>query len=352
MVQLSVEAPWPYISNVSMKSLLQHFDEEVYDLSPRTHLYKLIYALAGETGAGDVLKQSLISRANQDIETTWFKDIDRLFSDILDLPRLPEESYDIDPQKDVLTQEELDEIMVKDAWYRARLKDLLQGLQTGGTVEGFKHIVRAVTSSDCDIYETYRYRDRFDSVGRLATLSDREVVIAPYKQETTEREKHVLLRVLDRLKPVDSFVTVSPEGLPVHKILDIKNVASDSSYFEITKKVINNVDMSSIPPPEYLAEELFKGQKWLYEAEKGKAVPMPNTPFSTSMEYAQQYIYDSKSSDQISKAEYLKKTGSKTEAEINYTQASSKNKMSDWVEFTLADSPDNYPGGKNGRTPM
>lgn len=351
---MSYNVTWPYLSPLSTKSVVQHFDEDVFNVSPTSHLYRFITALIGENGAGDLVRQSLIARANQDIQTMWFEDLDVLFSNILGFQRLPEEVYDFTPSKDILTIDKLFEVMVKDAWYRARVTDLLSGLQLGGTTEGMRLITRAVTSVDADVYESWRYRNRegVESVGRSAPHSDREIIIVPHKAEMTERERKVLLGVADRLKPADSIVTVDTRGLSVHSVLNSRSVASDSSYFEVRKNVTNNLDMDSIPPPEYLADELYEGEKWLYEMSQGETSEAPESPFSTTQEYSQYYSVSDKSESQITSAQYLTLYDGVYFEEQNYTVSSDEDKTSEWIDFPLADSPDNFPGGKHGRTPF
>ena len=341
---------WPYFSKLSTKSVIKHFDDDVFNTSPSSHLYRLITALIGDSGAGDLVKQSLIARANKDIETTWFEDLDTLFSNILGFQRLPEEDYDFSPSNDILTENQINEAMIKDAWYRARVKDLLSGLQLGGTKDGFNLITRAITSVDADIYETWQYRNRGVSVGRITPTADREIVIVPHKYGITEKEKQVLLRVADRLKPADSFVTIDTVGLAVHSVLNVRNCASDSSYFEVRKQITNEVDMSDIPAPEYLADELWHGQKWLYGVQQGESAEAPEAAFAKGQEYSQYYTYDSDGS-QITNADYMLLSGSSYIKEKNFSNSEHDIKYSDWIAFPIADSPDNYPGGKNGITP-
>lgn len=343
---------WPYFSRLETRALAQHFDEDVFDMSPSSHLYHLLEALSGEAGAADVVKQSLIARANESIETTWFRDLDDLFGDMLGLPRMPEESYDIDPENDLLTEQEMIEIELKDAWYRARLKDLLTGLQHGGTAEGFKFIARAITSVDADLYEAWRYRQRYDSVGRLTPLADRELIVVPQKQSISEQERRHFMLVADRLKPADSIVTMTTDGLAVHTVFDIKNAAADSSYFEIRKTVTQSINMKDIPPPEYLPEELHAGEKWLYYLQEGEKGEAPAAPFNTCQEFSQWYSVMPGSPSQIETASYLSKKDGKTSKETGWSIRFNTQSWSEWHTFPLADSPDNYPGGKQGRTPM
>lgn len=351
---MSTNVTWPYFSPLSTKEVVKHFDEDVFNVSPTSHLYRFITALIGENGAGDLVRQSLIARANQDIETTWFEDLDKLFSDVLGFQRMPEEIYDLSPSKDILTFDEILEVMIKDSWYRARVTDLLTGLQHGGTTNGFKLLARAVMSVDADVYETWRYRDRegISHVGRTAPHSDREIVIVPHKAHVTERERKVLLSITDRLKPADTVVTIDTRGLAVHSVLNARSVASDSSYFEVRKEVTNTIDMDSIPPPEYLADELYHGEKWLYELEQGETAEAPEAPFTTTQEHSQYYSVSDQSQSQIVNAQYLTLHDGVYFEEQNYTVSTSEERNTEWEELPLADSPDNFPGGKHGRTPF
>lgn len=342
---------WPSIGLASTSSLMAHFDEDVYDVSQTGHLYKFVSALTGGSGAGDLVKQSLIARSLQDIETTWFRDLDALFSTSMGIPRLQEEAYEYN-SSDVLTADMLNEMMVKDAWYRARLKNILSGLQEGGTAQGMRLLAQGVCSVDADIYEAWRWRDRDKRPGRIEQHSDREIIIVPHKASVSEREKEVLLHVTDRLKPADSIVTVQTGGLAIHKVVPIRSAASDSSYFEIRKQVTQYVDMSKVPAPEYLADELYEGQRLMYETKTGTTVEAKTAAFSTTQEFSRFYTYDPDNRYQIARAEYLAKEGTTYRAETPYNMIQSGQAFSSWKAVPIADSPDNYPGGRNGVHPM
>lgn len=339
---------FPYISKLETKAIGQHFDGDVFDMSPTSHLWHLLEALTGSAGAGDVVEQTLIARAQESIETTWFRDLDKLFGSALGLPRMAEESYNLNPENDLLTEEERIEVELKDAWYRARLKDLMLALQNGGTETGFMYLSRAITSVEADLYETWQYRDRYDSVGRLTPIADRELVVVPQKQVVSEREKRHFLLVGDRLKPSDSILTITTDGLPVHQVLSISNVGADSSYFEVRKHVTQTINMSTIPPPEYLAEELYAGEQWLYSLQEGSTIAPPTPAFGTCQEFSQWYAFMPDADSQINSATY-KVDGKKVN---NYSIDFYSQSFTQWLPFPLADSPDNWPGGKNGITPL
>ena len=75
-----------------------------YDLSTSSHLYRFLIALCGEAGAGSIKRELLYPKLQNQLESTHFTDLDRLYGDPLALPRLSEEIYTIDPKSMAMTQ--------------------------------------------------------------------------------------------------------------------------------------------------------------------------------------------------------------------------------------------------------
>ena len=233
-------AAWPFLAPKSPALLMANFDSTVYNTDPSTHLYRFVDALCGESGAGDLRKQYLLSRLGSSTEGTQFGDLDSIFNNLFSIPRLDVESYAYNPYTDMLTSDQWDEIYVKDQWYRARATNFLAACQAGGTNEGFALMVESVTGGTCDIYETWKFSGT--PVGRLAPVYLlNEVVIAPHKDSITQKEKWLLLNHLDRIKPADVVLTIDTNGLAVHLPVTFRQVSADSSYFEIQKFVTNNI---------------------------------------------------------------------------------------------------------------
>jgi len=344
---LEYTAAWPFLAPKSPALLMQHFDTTVYNVDPSSHLYRFVDALCGESGAGDLRKQYLLSRLGSSLEGTQFGDLDSIFNNLLSIPRLDVESYSYNPYTDMLTSDQWDEVYVKDAWYRARAKDFLAACQAGGTNEGFALMVRSVTGGTCDIYETWKFEDQ--PVGRLPVYLRNEVVLAPHKDSITQKEKWLLLHHLDKIKPVDVVLTIDVNGLAVHLPVVFRQVSADNSYFEVQKFVTNNIDLSKIPPPEYLAEEIFAGEMWLLNSGVQEA---PTTAFNSSQQYSYFYRFSSSGEGQIDEVNYLKEVSGVLSSEINYSTANTSSSWGPWIGYPLADSPDNFPGGQNGATPL
>ncbi len=168
---MATVAPFPLLPPISTELRLAHFDEQVYTATPDTLLYKFVDAICGTTGAGSLLNQSFMTRLTNALETIYFNDLDYIFSKINFLGRSPAESYPYNPMTDMLTSAQWDEVRVKDAWYRARIKDFFAACSLGGTPMGIRMCVQAAVGTDCTLLETWRYVDCADEETEILTRS-------------------------------------------------------------------------------------------------------------------------------------------------------------------------------------
>lgn len=113
----------PFLAPRSIEARLRHFCETYFNTSENTTLFKFVDALCGDAGAGSLKKSTFVQRLGARLDTIYFGDIDNIFGNIGFLVRMASESYPYNPQTDMLTSDQWDEVMVKDAWYRARIKD-------------------------------------------------------------------------------------------------------------------------------------------------------------------------------------------------------------------------------------
>lgn len=347
----------PLFPPKSIESRLEHFDEPAFDVDSSTVIYRLADALCGDSGAGDLKKNSLLDRLGESLDTIYFNDLDRIFSSMGFLPRTDSESYDYDPSQDMLTADQWNEVRVKDAWYRARVRDFMVAASKGGTPDGIRAVVLAGSSVECDIYEVWRYRDNFGispekgtQLGRTPVTSRSEVVIVPLKDQLGNKEFRLLRQMLNRICPVDSVVTIDLRGLAAHDPIVVKKIVADSSYFEVQKEVTGTPDLEDFPPPETLAVDIRPSENWIRPGQPERA---PYAAFNITQEYGYYYLMSGGSRSPIDAVTY-------TSADENGVQRSEKNyedfelleNYTSWLEYEKADSPDNYPGGKFGITPM
>lgn len=340
----------PKLPPVDTHTRLVDYSEGLYNIDPSTHLYKFIDALTGDAGAADLKKQLAVARLNNSLESTHFFDLDRLFGNILQLERLTSENYPYNPFNDMLTDEQWDEVRVKDSWYRARCQDFLTACSLGGTLEGFTVMTHAALGTTCDVYEVWRYMDDLGVSEELGRTNKRnEVVVRPHKENLTDRERRLLLQALDRIKPIDIIITIDVHGVGLHKPVDLTNVSADSSYFEIQRWVTGSPDLNLIPPPEYLREEVFDGETWITPDETSLA---PTVAKNSTQESSVIYQYHDQKTSAIDEVTYSIYAKGEERKEVDFIEfGGDQTVYSDWINFPLADSPDNYPGGRGGRTP-
>ena len=343
---------FPLMPPKSIEHRLAHFDETAWVADPSSVVYRLVDALCGDSGAGDLKKAVTMDRLTNSIEGIFFSDLDFLFGRTGFLVRTDDESYPWDPKVDMLTSDQWDEVRVKDAWYRARVRDYFVAAGKGGTPEGLRLTVVCSSSVASDIFEVWRYMDNFgitNSLGRSPVSSRSEVVITPHKASMGNKEHRLLRQMLHRIAPVDSVITVNLNGLAVNTPTAVKTVAADSSYFEVQKTVTPTPVLDDLPPLETLAIDLRPSERWLLS---GNPETAPYAAFNITQEYGYYYLASGGSRSPIDTVTYgtLQADGS-VAPERSYEQFEVIEQYTGWLEYERADSPDNYPGGKFGISP-
>lgn len=158
------QATIPLLPTKDTALRLRHFDSDVYNLDESSALYAYVDALVGDAGVGTLKKQLLINRLNASLDTTHFDDLDSTFGNIFKIARFASETYSYNPETDLLTTAQWAEVHVKDAWYRARVKNFFTALGLGGTPDGLRVMVRAALGVDTEIYEMWRFQDNYAAI--------------------------------------------------------------------------------------------------------------------------------------------------------------------------------------------
>jgi hypothetical protein len=260
---------------------LQNFPESLYDLRNSSYLVRLMKVLLGDSGAGQLRKRTLVTRLENDLSGANFFDLDRFYGAIFGALRQPSEALPINPMDDTATPDEWDTILTADASYRERIAELAKAIAMGGTVPGLQQVAEALVQAPVDIYESWQLLDSYGSlvlsdpntwsdveslfptwgsfaasdtwnrvegtieVGRTNTLTRSEIVVRPRKDYSSSpdhasdyaRDENALVRVLQKLRPAGTIITVdSGLGSP-HVAQPISGLQADSEYWEITPKV-------------------------------------------------------------------------------------------------------------------
>lgn len=312
----------PVIPDTIVRERLGHFDPEIYDLRDESHLMKLLKVLLGGSGVGGLRKQILVSRLQNSFQGMHFLDLDRFYGALFGIRRSPGETYrdlDFDPYTGAGSSDDWDDIHARDASYRDRLMKFAKTIPMGGTYAGLRAMAEAMTSVECEIYEswsdvddylatlvkpnvlvyTYKYLQNayptwsamegktwgawsagsnVSLQGRLGTNTRSDFVIRP-KRKLTLSEAYEMQRVIDVFKPAGTSFTVDVDGLAIHNPASIRAVAASSEHWEIVQKITVNATYaatglldSSLP---YITTDAatnqprpafsnYSGEEWFY----------------------------------------------------------------------------------------
>jgi hypothetical protein len=295
---------------------LSHFHESLYDLSETSHLVRLMRALLGDAGTGQLRKRSLVARLQNTLAGSRFFDLDRFYGAIFGVARKIPEILPVDPMESTATPDEWDEMEAADAAYRNRVIALARAIPMGGTIPGLTTAAEALTGVDCDIYETWPLIDAYgagggstgrpwddvetdfplwsdfppaswaeveDAVlfGRSGTNSRSEFVVRVKKEYPSTPEGRLdraedelaLIQVLGKLKPASVLMTVDPDGLPLHRSTQVANIVSDSDYWEIVPKV--SPRGTSTRWAQVYPHSLVRVKKGLEQEQSPRILPKP-----------------------------------------------------------------------------
>lgn len=346
----------PYFAPRSTQARLRHFTTGVYNVGPDTYLYKLTDALCGDSGAGSLKKELLVSRMQSNLNSTYFTDLDNTFGNFAGLVRFASETYTYDPANQMLTSDQWNEVRCKDAAYRARIKSFMLALSQGGNDQGFILMCRAATGYDSHLSETWKNIDEvnegrspFAIFGRLGTSIRNEVVIQPLASTITTQQTYTLNKLLERIKPRETVITISTSGLAVHTQVTINAVAASDSYFQIEKTVTGVPDLANIPAAPVLAADIDPANQWL---KPNVPIQAPYTAFNNSQENSVYYLYSLTGTTVIDTVTYTTQDiNGNISTSQTFNQATPSDGFGPWNSYDLADSPDNFPGGKYGQTP-
>lgn len=242
------------------KSWLSSLPEEVYDLSDTSHMVRLLDALCGDSGVGAARKSLMLKRMQTALSETRFKDLDTVYSQLFNLPRLKDEEYDYDVSQ-LLTWEQQQEIQIKDAHYRGRISKYMLAFQYGGTKRGIELAAEAALGIECQVIEGREYyqsmgvpngSDTNQSVGATneADYNEYTVVVMTDEELTTEQRYAVYLTT-KRLRPVDSVLTVRTRADIAEKLVladeqdvyvEAKAVEASSEWWNVVRYVTGRPD--------------------------------------------------------------------------------------------------------------
>jgi len=166
--------------------------------------------------------------------------------------------------------------------------------------------------------------------------------------------------VLNRLKPREAVLTIA-NGLEVNIQVGLNVVSADSSYFETDIQVIGASGISNAASQNFFSQitsaDLSSDQTIFY-LQDGVQTAARTPAFARGQESYEHYDFSAESISTIDSIEYESVTDitadplTRTLEGEHLVQNSFDIRFGPWTNFDLADSPDNFPGGKYGQSPL
>jgi hypothetical protein len=305
----------PLLPDRLITSRLSHMDPDIYDLSPSSHLMKLLKVLMGNAGAGALRRQFTQSRMANSFSGMHFLDLDHFYGALFGIQRTNVElqiDTGFNPYVDATDGATWDDIHSRDASYRDRIQKFANAIYLGGSYAGLRAMVSALTEADCEIYESWEWIDEQDAgigvlplqnytytflqtnltygamqpqtwgfwgggssnifSGRTGQKNRSEIIIQPHRILTAD-ETYEIVRVIDVFKPAGTNFTINSSGIGIQTPLEIRDVAASSEYWDITVSLIPNPDLALSPYPAQTspcvrpAFSQYQGGSWNYNAD-------------------------------------------------------------------------------------
>lgn len=241
---------------------LDRFPEEIYNKSPDSHLYKYLRSLLGEAGANWLKKNHFEARVMLEEFGIDAFDLDRFFGSPFAFGRIVDEQLDEDPYG-VIPRADWEIIKAKNAKYRNRALDYINGVRGGNTPLGMRLVARAGLGHDAEIVENYRFLFDQHSDDLLGldyygkTLTTEEMVVLPRREIGRSEQQMVSISGTPNLPNAGTFQLFYDT-----KFTDILNYNASSDEVRVALEAIvgeGNVTVTGGPGPLYPWLITFQG---------------------------------------------------------------------------------------------
>ncbi len=309
------------VTDTAIAEQMANFPDSIYDLRPTSHLMRLMQALLGDSGTGQLRKRLLVAQLSaQTTAGTAFFDLDRFYGAIFNASRDMVEQLPInpmDPATGVATPTEWESILSSDGAYRDRMNALAFGIAQGATQPGIVAAASAAIGAPVEVDESWAMIDAAGPgaggihtwgwvlgqyatwsalegqlwgplegqtfYGRSGSLTRSELLVRIHKnypqtpagRQAQAVDEWALVRVLDQLIPAGLLMTVDTQAVTVSQPVEISAITSDSVHFEVVRQVTPVTTMSPTSPYPLSAGQLAAGLT-LFDT---RVLPVP--PMST-----------------------------------------------------------------------
>lgn len=183
----------PLDGPTTVDDVMDRFPEEVYQQGRDSHIYRLLSAVGGDSGAGAIKAQAYAARLKSEAEFLNFGTLDSTYAVQFRFKRLKDETYpDFNPDTDALTPTEWESILLADQSYRQRVAEFFTSTRYGNSPSGLTVAAQAGSGVECEIVENYKWLFDYYSDDPLGlpflgtTNSTSEFIVVPRFINSTE----------------------------------------------------------------------------------------------------------------------------------------------------------------------
>ncbi len=312
------------IKNITTRPFTEqvaNFPDDMYRLEPGDHLRNFMEVILSDPGVGQLSKLQTIADLGNTVSGVQYSDLDKIFGRLFGFPRHPSEQLDCNPFYEQLTAAKWQEIEAKDASYRGRIQQYMTAVMMGTTMAGMSLAAKACVGSSCHILEGWKFLDNID-INQFPSqagspVARKEILIVPDTNTAIPLSVQRTTRmVMNRFKPADALITFAWNGVANYTNIQPKWAHSPHVYNEIVVSVTGTARKRKTPF-NFLSQDE-------QTVEPGRLAHSANTEIEIPL------------NGLIVK---------KNKPAVEMTQASVI--WSEWLPIEVANSPDNYPTGRN-----
>jgi hypothetical protein len=135
---------------------LDRFPSELYNTSPDSVLYKLIYTLIGPAGIASLKQGYFEARLKFEEMGLELNELEKFYANPMGFGRIATETYSEDVVG-LLNNDIWSKVKAADQAYKNRVLDFLHAARLGGTPDGIRYAAKSALGQDVEIIEGYQY---------------------------------------------------------------------------------------------------------------------------------------------------------------------------------------------------
>jgi hypothetical protein len=225
----------PILPDQGVLTQMSNFPPQTYNMALGSSIVKLMSAITGPSGGGQLRQRALIDRLRSSVSSTHFTDLDTSLGAVLGISRQLSELLPINPYTTAAPSTGPGSWLAMaeaDATYRDRLFQVLRAVNTyGPSALGIKLVAESFLLAPCEVTEYYRGHSTSSITANPALAYYITVTphVAPNQQQV-----YGLMNILNKIKPAQATITLAPApATNPYLSVPLQNAWASSFYWEV-----------------------------------------------------------------------------------------------------------------------